>query len=121
MAVGLEIAIIKFVAAIALLAVSKFILEFCRYADNILYSFASREEYLEVKELLSMPNATITVGHLSGIDNPADGMTKFGSLETLREDVVTICANEEFKFLGLPAKFLLEDSKSESPAMYPPL
>ena len=37
-----------------------------------------------------------------------------GSLETLREDVVAICANGEFKFLGLPAKFLEEDSKSES-------
>ena len=49
-AIGLEIAIIKFVAAIALMAVSKFILEFCRYADNILYSFASLEEYMEVKK-----------------------------------------------------------------------
>ena len=71
------------------------------------------------------------VGHLSGTDNPTDGMTKlfkdpiaiinsklyregptkFGSLETLREDVVASYANGEFTFLGLPAKFLAEDNK----------
>ena len=81
---------------------------------------------------VQFPNANIMVGHLSGTDNPADGMTKlfkdpiaiinsrlyregptkFGSMETLREDVVVTCANDEIQFLGLPAKFLAEDSKS---------
>ena len=41
-------------------------------------------------------------------------MTKFGSLETLREDAVATCANREFKVIGLPSQFLLEDNKSES-------
>ena len=78
------------------------------------------------------PNATITVGHVAGTENPADGMTKlfkdpiaiinsriyregppkFGNLESLREDKVAICSNGEFQFLGLPAKFLSEDSKN---------
>ena len=48
------------------------------------------------------PNATITVGHLPGTENLADGMTKFGSLETFREDAAAAtCANGEFKFIGL--------------------
>ena len=47
---GLEVPIIKFVAGVALLAVSKFLLEFCRYADNILFSFPTLKEYLEVKK-----------------------------------------------------------------------
>ena len=76
------------------------------------------------------------VGHLSGAESPADGMTKlfkdpiaiiisqlyregpakFGSIDTLREDVVATCTNGKFTFHGLPSKFLAEDSKSESDA-----
>ena len=52
-AIGLEIGIIKFVAAVAVLAVTKFLLEFSRYADNIMYSTETREEYLEIKEDLN--------------------------------------------------------------------
>ena len=38
---GLEIAILKFVVAIAVYLVTKYILESIRYSDNILYSFKS--------------------------------------------------------------------------------
>ena len=79
------------------------------------------------------PNANIMVGHVSGVENPADRMTKlfkdpfaiinsqlyregpakFGSLETLSEDLVATCTNGEFTFHGQPSKFLAEYSKSE--------
>ena len=47
-AIGLEIGIIKFVAAVAVLTVTKYLLEFSRYADNIMFSKETKEEYLEI-------------------------------------------------------------------------
>ena len=49
-AIGLEIGIIKFVAAFAVLAISKFILEHTRYADNIMHSTETIQEYEAIKE-----------------------------------------------------------------------
>ena len=47
---GLEVVVLQFVCAIAVLAVAKFILEFVQYSDNLMYSFKSKSEYLEVKK-----------------------------------------------------------------------
>ena len=47
---GLEVAILKFVAAAAILLVTKFLLECIRYSNNLLYSFKNKKEYLSVKE-----------------------------------------------------------------------
>ena len=59
---GLEVGILKFVCTAAILMVSKFIIEFIRYSDNLMYSFKTKKEYLEVKKdletsfsLFSMP------------------------------------------------------------------
>ena len=49
-AFGLEVAFLKYVVASALMLVSKYILEYVRYSDNILYSFQTLEEYEEVKK-----------------------------------------------------------------------
>ena len=49
-AFGLEVAILKYIVASVLLSVSKYILEYIRYSDNILYSFEPQEEYEEVKK-----------------------------------------------------------------------
>ena len=49
-AFGLEVAILKFIVAGVLLSVSKYILEYIRYSDNILYSFETPQEYEEVKQ-----------------------------------------------------------------------
>ena len=49
-AFGLEVAILKYVVASALMLVSKYILEYVRYSDNILYSFQTLEEYEEVRK-----------------------------------------------------------------------
>ena len=58
----MEIACIKFVAAYCLLAVCKFLVEYCRYADNLNYSFqtlaefqAAKSELLEKFDLFSLP------------------------------------------------------------------
>ena len=45
----LEVAILKYIVAYAVLSVSKYILEYIRYSDNILYSFETQEEYRKVK------------------------------------------------------------------------
>ena len=47
---GLEVGILKFVCTAAILMVSKFIIEFVRYSDNLMYSFKTKKECLEVKE-----------------------------------------------------------------------
>jgi hypothetical protein len=47
---GLEVVILKFVVATAVLLVTRYILEAIRYNDNILYSFKSKKEFMEVKE-----------------------------------------------------------------------
>ena len=59
---GLEIACIKFVAAFCLLAVCKYLVEYCRYADNLNYSFetvaefqAAKSELVEKFDLFSLP------------------------------------------------------------------
>ena len=49
-AFGLEVAILKYIVAYAVLSVSKYILEYIRYSDNILYSFETQEEYRKVKK-----------------------------------------------------------------------
>ena len=49
-AFGLEVAILKYVVASVFLTVSKYILEYIRYSDNILHSFQTHEEYEEVKK-----------------------------------------------------------------------
>ena len=49
-AFGLEVATLKYIVANAVLSVSKYILEYIRYSDNILYSFETQEEYEEVKK-----------------------------------------------------------------------
>ena len=49
-AFGLEVAILKYVVAAALVLVTKYILEYVRYSDNILYSFQTLEEYQEVRK-----------------------------------------------------------------------
>ena len=46
----MEVAILKYVVASALMSVSKYILEYIRYSDNILYSFQTLEEYEQVKK-----------------------------------------------------------------------
>ena len=46
----LEVAILKYIVAYAVLSVSKYILEYIRYSDNILYSFETQEEYRKVKK-----------------------------------------------------------------------
>ena len=43
-------AIVKFVCSFAALAVTKWILEYSRYADNILHSTETVEEYQELKD-----------------------------------------------------------------------
>ena len=47
---GLEVAVLKFVCTAAVLLVTKFILEFVRYSDYLMYSFKSKSEYMDVKE-----------------------------------------------------------------------
>ena len=54
-AFGLEVDILKFIVASVLLSVSKYILEYIRYSDNILYSFETQEEYAWQME--DCPNA----------------------------------------------------------------
>ena len=49
-AFGLEVEILKFIVAGVLLSISKYILEYIRYSDNILYSFETPQEYEEVKK-----------------------------------------------------------------------
>ena len=51
-AVGLKISSIKFVAAVCILAVSRFLIENIRYADNLNFSFKTMKEYHEVKKEL---------------------------------------------------------------------
>ena len=46
---GMEVAVLKYVVAIAVLMVTKFLLEAIRYSDNLMYSFRTIEEYQEVK------------------------------------------------------------------------
>merc|ERR1711888_479097 len=46
---GMEVAVLKYVAAIAVLMVTKFLLEAIKYSDNLMYSFRTIEEYQEVK------------------------------------------------------------------------
>ena len=48
-AFGLEVAILKYVVAAALMLVTKYILEYVRYSDNILYSFQTLEEFHQVR------------------------------------------------------------------------
>ena len=45
-----RVCILKFVVTAAVLVVTKFILEFIHYTDNILFSFQSVEEFNQVKE-----------------------------------------------------------------------
>ena len=47
---GLEVAILKFVVATAILVVTRYLLESIRYSDNLMYSFKSKKEFLEVKD-----------------------------------------------------------------------
>ena len=49
-AFGLEVAILKYMVASVFLTVSKYILEYICYSDNILYSFQTHEEYEKVKK-----------------------------------------------------------------------
>jgi hypothetical protein len=51
-AIGLEISCIKFFAAVCILAVSRFLIENIRYADNLNLSFKTLKEYQEVKKEL---------------------------------------------------------------------
>ena len=46
---GLECGILKYVVTAAVMLVTKFILEFVRYSDNILFSFQTLEEFNQVK------------------------------------------------------------------------
>ena len=48
--IGLELAILKFIVENAELDITKFVLEFARYADNIVFSLESAEEYFKVKQ-----------------------------------------------------------------------
>ena len=45
----MEVAVLKYVVAIAVLMVTKFLLEAIRYSENLMYSFRTIEEYKEVK------------------------------------------------------------------------
>ena len=47
---GMEVAVLKFVVAVAGLMITKFILEAIRYSDNLMSSFKTEEEYSQVKE-----------------------------------------------------------------------
>ena len=47
---GMEVAVLKFVVAVASLTITKFILEAIRYSDNLMASFKTVEEYSQVKE-----------------------------------------------------------------------
>ena len=49
-AFGLECAILKHVVTAASMLVTKYILEFVRYSDNILYSFQTQEEFHQVRK-----------------------------------------------------------------------
>ena len=46
----MEVGILKFLVLAAILLVTRFILECIRYSDNLLYSFKTKKEYLEVKQ-----------------------------------------------------------------------
>ena len=91
---------------------------------NAVESFKEEVQRISIQ----FPNASILIGHLPGVDNPSDSLTKlykdpvdvinsilyregpeqFRSIERLSEDTVATYHNGEFKFLGLPAKFLSE-------------
>ena len=78
-----------------------------------------------VKISIQFPQALITVGHISGTDNPSDVLTKlyrdpikiinsnlyrygpsaFASKDDLDRDIVLTCQNGELRYLGLPKKF----------------
>ena len=48
-AFGLEVAILNYVVAVALMLVTKYVLEYVRYLYNILYSFQTLEEFHQVR------------------------------------------------------------------------
>ena len=50
---GLEVAILKYVASHCKLDVDRFLTEFVRYADNLVFSFATLDEFLASKEDLN--------------------------------------------------------------------
>ena len=58
---GLEVAILKYVAASCKLEVDRFLTEFVRYADNIVYSFATLDEFLASKQDLDNAFSTFSL------------------------------------------------------------
>ena len=101
---------------------------------NAVASF--KEELIKISS--QFPRALITVGHIPGSKNPADSLTKlykdpieainsvqyrfgpnsYGSREKLEEDVVATCQNGNFVFLGLPAKFLVDEKVDKEECRY---
>ena len=92
---------------------------------------AFKEELIRIS--LTFPKARITIGHVAGVTNPADFLTKlyrdpiacinstlyrygpqvYGSQDLLEEDIVATCIDGSFTFLGLPAKFLSESTEQK--------
>ena len=58
---GLEVSILKYVAAHCKLDVDRFLTEFVRYADNLVYSFATLDEFLASKEDLDNAFSTFSM------------------------------------------------------------
>ena len=117
-AFGLEVDILKYIVAIVLLSVSKYILEYIRYSDNILYSFQTHEEYEEVKKDLeksfskfSLPLKYLisTIEHEPEVrENPKRGPNSIEKTMGLLWDVVEDTISDLFKIGKLTWSSLLQ-------------
>ena len=58
----MEVAVLKFVVAVAALLITKFLLEAIRYSDNLMFSFKTVNEYSEVKKDLIKSFDTYSMG-----------------------------------------------------------
>ena len=58
----MDIAVLKFVVAVAALIVTKFLLEAIRYSDNLMFSFQTVNEFQEVKKDLVKSFDTYSMG-----------------------------------------------------------
>ena len=97
---------------------------------------AFKDEIMKIS--IQFPKSLITVGRVTGTENPSDVLTKlyrnpikainsqlyrygpalYGSKTGLFQDVVFTCQNGEMKYLGLPKKFLTEKVKEGEKCNY---
>ena len=97
--------------------------------ENCVHSF--KEKLMDINSLF--PKAVIKVGYIGSLENPADlcskffsdpikainsqlyreGPKKYGSIESLNEDIVAVMENGNFQFQGIPSRFLTAQSADQ--------